>query len=898
MDIDQPAPPATEPARRPKLVLIDGFHNIFRAFFAIRNLSNSKGLPTNAVFGFVQILRKVLKDEAPDFIGVALDISDKTVRTEKFADYKANRAPMPDDLVPQIPYVRRAIEAFRIPRLELDNYEADDVMGTLAKKAAAEGYEVVLVSADKDLMQLVGPHVTLLHTGRNKRYDAASVIEDFGVPPAQVADVLALMGDAVDNVPGVPGIGEKGARQLIAEYGSVEALLDRAAEVSRKAYREGLEQHRDQALLSKELVTIHTDLPIELHPESLQLDPPDAAMLRELYSELEFFTLLAELDAADAAGATSPASGGGDIPAIAGVLSVEEWEEFAASLGKSVTAALAETAVPVALALASSSGESRGWVDLRSPELRAAVVATLSEWCADPSREIVGCDLKELLRLAPAAGEVAVLRLIDLMLVSYLSRASVHGHGLEDLALERTGAKLRAAKEAGFDKGVEPPIGDERVGTWVGERLAAVERLAPALRQELGSGKVAGLYARIEAPLMPVLVGMEETGIRLDVEFLARMSAELGGELAGLEAEIYRLAGERFNIQSPQQLGTILFEKLKLPAGKKTKKTKSWSTGADTLEELASAGHELPQYLLRFRELAKLKSTYVDALPQIVGADGRVHTRFQQAVAATGRLSSVNPNLQNIPVRTEVGMKIRKAFCAAPGALLVAADYSQIELRVLAHIAGEKAMIEAFRSGEDIHRSTAATVLGIAVDFVTAEQRRAAKTINFGLIYGMSAYGLAQALGISTKEAEQFIAVYFARYAGVQAYMQETLAAAERDGRVETLYGRVRYLPDIQSRNWNLKENARRMAINARIQGTAADLLKLAMIAVDRRLRAEHPQARLLLTVHDELVLEAPAGEAEAVAAMVRGEMSGVAELAVPLVVDSGIGPTWFDAKG
>jgi DNA polymerase-1 len=893
-----PAPAAPGAARRPKLVLIDGFHNIFRAFFAIRNLSNSKGLPTNAVFGFVQILRKVLKDEAPDFIGVALDISDKTVRTEKYAEYKANRAPMPDDLVPQIPYVRKAIEAFRIPRLELDNYEADDVMGTLAKKAVAEGYEVVLVSADKDLMQLVGPHVTLLHTGRNKRYDAAAVTEDFGVPPEQVADVLALMGDAVDNVPGVPGIGEKGARQLVADFGSVEALLERAAEVPRKAYREGLLAHREQAMLSKELVTIHTDLPIELHPESLQLDPPDAARLRELYTELEFFTLLAELDAAASAGTGSPASGGGDIPAVPAVLSVKEWEEIAAAVGQNVTLALAEAAFPVAIAVASSSGDCRGWVDLRSPDLRAAVEVSLSAWFADPEREIVGCDLKELLRLAPAAGEVCGARLFDLMLVSYLSKASVHGHSLEEIALERAGLKLRTAKEAGFDKGVEPAIGDERVGLWVAERLVLVERLAPELRRELGDGSIAQLYWTIEAPLMPVLVGMEESGIRLDVDFLRRMSAELGEEIAGLEAEIYRLAGERFNIQSPQQLGTILFEKLKLPAGKKTKKTKSYSTGAETLEELAAAGHELPQYLLRYRELSKLKSTYVDALPQLLGADGRIHTRFQQAVAATGRLSSVNPNLQNIPIRTEIGMRIRKAFCAAPGSLLVAADYSQIELRVLAHIAGEKAMIEAFASGEDIHRSTAATVLGISVDFVNAEQRRAAKTINFGLIYGMSAYGLAQALGISTKEAEQFIAVYFARYAGVQAYMQETLAAAARDGRVETLYGRVRYLPDIQSSNWNLKENARRMAINARVQGTAADLMKLAMIAVDRRLRAEHPRARLLLSVHDELVIEAPAEEASAVAELVRSGMAGVAELAVPLVVDTGIGPTWFDAKG
>ena len=476
------------------------------------------------------------------------------------------------------------------------------------------------------------------------------------------------MGDAVDNVPGVPGIGEKGARQLVAEFGSVEALLERAAEVPRKAYREGLLAHREQALLSKELVTIHTDLPIEIHPESLQLDPPDAALLRELYSELEFFTLLAELDAAVSAGAESPASGGADIPAIPGVLSVKEWEEFAAAVGKDVTVALVDAAVPVAIAVASSSGDRRGWVDLRAPEMRAAVVASLSAWFADPAREIVGCDLKELLRLSPAAGERCVASLFDLMLVSYLSKASVHGHSLEEIALERTGAKLRTAKEAGFDKGVEPAVGDERVGLWVAERLALVERLVPVLRQELGTGALFDLYWRIEAPLMPVLVGMEEAGIRLDVGFLRQMSAELAAELAGLEAEIYRLAGERFNIQSPQQLGTILFDKLKLPAGKKTKKTKSYSTGADTLEELAAAGHELPQYLLRFRELAKLKSTYVDALPQLVAADGRVHTRFQQAVAATGRLSSVNPNLQNIPVRTGLGMKIRRAFCAAPGA--------------------------------------------------------------------------------------------------------------------------------------------------------------------------------------------------------------------------------------
>ncbi len=874
--------------KRPKLVLIDGFHNIFRAFYAIRNLANSQGLPTNAVFGFVQMLKKLLREVEPDLVGVAWDVSDKTVRTERFADYKANRAPMPEELRPQIPYIRRAIEAFRLPLLELDNYEADDVMGTLAAKGAAAGYDVVLVSADKDLMQLVGPHVALHHTGRGKTYDAAAVREDFGVPPEQVADVLALMGDAVDNVPGVPGIGEKGARQLIAEYGSLEALLERASEVPRKAYREGLQAHREQAILSKELTTIHTDLPLELHPDELRHDPPDTAALRELYAELEFHSLLAELPG-------QPAAPAGLFAELPQVVARADWEALAARVGERLDVALLLADRPIALAL-SAGPQAAAWLDLRRDELRPAVIRSFGSWLGCPEIELVGHDLKEVLRLA-REGPLCRARRFDLMLVSYLLKPAAHGHSLEEITFERDATKLRTAKETGFDRGQEPPVGDPRLGEWAAERLASVARLEPGMRQELGDGPLATLYRDIESPLSPVLVGMEERGIVLDVEYLAHMSQELGLDLERLESEIYRLAGERFNIQSPQQLATVLFDKLGLPAGRRTKKTKSYSTSAETLEELASQGHELPERLLRFREIAKLKSTYVDALPQLVAADGRLHTRFQQAVAATGRLSSINPNLQNIPVRTELGQRIRRAFRAAEGSLLVAADYSQIELRILAHIADEKAMIEAFARGEDIHRSTAAAVLGISPDLVSPDQRRAAKTINFGLIYGMSAFGLGQALGIPTKQAEQFIAAYFARYGGVQAYMQETLARAEREGKVETLYGRVRHLPELKSANWNLRENARRMAINARIQGTAADLLKLAMIAVDRRLRAEHPAAALLLTVHDELVLEAPAAATEAVARLVEEEMTGVAKLAVPLVVDTGWGATWYDAK-
>jgi DNA polymerase I len=870
---------------RPKLVLIDGYHNIFRAFYAIRELTSSKGEPTNAVYGFVQMLRKLLRDVAPDYVGVALDVSDVTVRTAKFADYKANRAPMPEALVPQIPQIRRAIEAFRIPILELDDYEADDVMGTLARKAAAAGVDVVLVTADKDMFQLVGEGVSLWHSGRNKLYDARAVEEDFGVPPAQVADVLALMGDAVDNVPGVPGIGEKGAKSLIREHGSLEALLARAGEISRKSYREGLEQHREQAILSKDLVTIHTDLPVELHLESLRHDPPDVDALRRLYADLEFRTLLEELGASERVAAPPHE-----------LVEIERAEELTAvELAGSVHLVLLPGEEPIALALAGAGGPAR-LVDLRRDGMRAAASALLARFFADPGIEVVGHDLKEALRLLPRTVPL-VARRFDLMLASYLVRTSSHGHPFAEIAFERLGVQPRAEKDAGFDRGQIPALGDARLGDFLAERLGLVERLAADLRAALAASGAERVYREIEEPLTPVLVAMEETGIRLDVGLLRSMSAAMAGELAALEEEIHALAGERFNIQSPQQLGTILFEKLGLPVKRRTQKTKSWSTDADTLEQLAAEGHALPARLLRFRELAKLKSTYVDALPALVGDDGRIHTRFHQAMAATGRISSNRPNLQNIPVRTPEGLRIRHAFRAAEGCALVVADYSQIELRLLAHIAGESAMIDAFAAGEDIHRSTAAAVLGVAPELVTADQRRAAKTINFGLIYGMSAFGLARQLGVTPKEAEQFIAAYFARYGGVQRYMQETLARAEAEGRVETLWGRPRLLPELAHPNRAVRENARRMAINARIQGSAADLLKLAMIAIDRRLRAEAPAARLLLTVHDELVLEAPAEEAVRVAALVRTEMESAARLDVPLVVDTGVGPSWAEAK-
>ncbi len=882
-----PTPPT---GSRPRLFLIDGYSNIFRAFYAIRNLSNSRGEPTNAVYGFVTMLRKLLREEGPDLIGVALE-GGRTFRSEKFEEYKANRAPMPEDLQSQLPWIRKVLEAYRIPTLELAGYEADDVLGTLSCKAAEAGYDVVLVSADKDLMQLVEPRVSMYHTGRNKMYGPPEVTEDFGVPPEKVADVLALMGDSIDNIPGVPGIGEKGAKSLIQEYGSLEDLLARAGEVSRKAYREGLTQHAEQARLSKELSTIHTNLDVPLDPEALHRDPPDLEALRKVFTELEFFSLVEELGPAGAA------PGDEEIPIAEEAVSAEVWTDRAGRLvgGEVFVAVLGEDR-PLGLAVGSAEGGPVIYADFRRDGVRDAVLESLRGWIGGKEVRIAGHNLKEVLRLCP--GPLCESPLFDAMLVSYLLKPSIHGHTLDELALERLSRKALTPKDVGWDKGQEPPVGDSRLAAYAAERVEMARRMAEAMRRELAAGSLARVYTEIEAPLVPVLLRMEEAGILLDSHYLNEMSAELGAEIATLEEDIYKEAGERLNLGSPQQLGTVLFEKMGLPALKRTQKTKSYSTGAETLQELARRGYRIADLLLRWRELTKLKSTYVDALPQLVDKEGRIHTRFNQAVAATGRLSSADPNLQNIPIRTELGQRIRRAFIAPPGHVLLVADYSQIELRLLAHIADEKALIDAFAAGQDIHRATAAVVLGVAPELVSSEQRRAAKTINFGILYGMSAYGLSQELGISTKEADRFISAYMGRYPGVKSYMDETLAGAEKEGKVETLYGRVRWLPDIRSKNYGLRESARRMAINARIQGTAADILKLAMIAVDRRLRDEQPGARLLLTVHDELVLEVPEEQAEAVARIVKAEMEGVADLKVPLVVDVGWGRSWYEAKG
>lgn len=886
-----------------RLYLIDGYSTIFRAFYAIRGLSTSAGEPTNAIYGFINMLRKLLREEEPPLLGIALDVGRATVRTEAYAEYKANRAPMPEDLKAQMPAIRRAIEAFRIPILELERYEADDVIGTLGRKAQDAGYDVTIVSADKDLFQLVSDRVSLLHTGREKTYDPALVEQDFGVPPDQVVDVLALVGDKVDNVPGVPGIGQKGAQTLIREHGNLRALLEAASGLKRKAYREGLREHADQALLSRELVTIHTDLDVPFQPEALEMEAPDYEALADLCREFEFWSLLKELESE---------SGGPEIEPAVVLDSVEAFEDAVLEMGSRIAVGVVfrRGGEPVGLSFAPVGGAADGdedgtvgraaFADFGRPGMREAVAATLRAWLADPDRELIGHDLKEVVRLCPHhEGRPAVAaRLVDTMLMAYLVHSAVRSFGLATVALDRLFYQATTPADAGLDAGTASLGDDAGLGLYAAEQAVLPALILEALDEQWRESPAAReVYERIEEPLLPVLAAMEEEGIELDSGVLAKMSEQLQRDSDALAEEIFEEAGERFNIQSPPQLGVILFEKMGLPVLGRTRKTKKYSTGAEVLEQLAQRGFDLPARVLQYRELTKLKSTYVDALPNLVAADGRLHTRYHQAVAATGRLSSHDPNLQNIPIRTDIGRQVRRAFRARDGYRLLVADYSQIELRVLAHISGDEALIDIFQHGGDIHRSTAATVFGVAPALVTDEQRRASKTINFGIIYGMSAFGLARALGIARGEAQAFIDAYFERFPGVRAYTEQTLASAEETLQVETLYGRVRYIPDIRSRNRAVRENARRMAVNARIQGTAADLLKLAMIAVDRRLRAELEAARLLLTVHDELVLEAPDEEIEDLSALVREEMEGVAELSVPLVVDMDTGPDWYEAK-
>ena len=863
-----------------KVFLVDAMGFIFRAYFApMARLNSPAGIPTKVPYLFSNMLRKIQKEHSPDYLAVVFDTKEPTFRDKLFDKYKAQRPPMPDDLAVQLPYVRRMCEAMRLPILEYPGFEADDVIGALARQGAKKGLDVSIVTSDKDMMQLVGGSVCVLRPGAGPDktdlvVDAAKVEEIMGVPPEQVADVMALMGDSIDNIPGAKGIGEKGAKELIRRFGSAEAALDRAKEVEGKRYREALENSRDAVVMSKQLAIIDVNAPVKLVLDDLRAIDPDVEALRALYAELGFTSLLRDLPAAATAAPSAP----GDSAALESPAALKKY------LGGIQRGA--ETAIWLTLAEGEDEREEEGFgskvaaVEIspkpgvsRTAELDAKgeMKAALAEFLRDPTRAKIVHDPKlvELL-----AGPVAGIRQAT-MLYSYLLRPTTAKHSLADAVLRQESVTLSGAP---------------------GEHAEHLQRLAPLLRKEVEAQGLAELYETIDLPLAPVLAAMERDGVRVDPKALDAMSKTMEREIRSLEKAIWKLAGTEFNVNSPQQLAEILFDKMGLTLGGR-RRGKPRSTAADVLEELALL-HELPRKVLEYRELTKLKSTYVDALPKLIHAEtGRLHTSFSQTTAATGRLSSSDPNLQNIPVRSELGRQIRAAFVASAGNTLLSADYSQIELRILAHFSKDPVLIEAFRTGQDIHARTAEEVFRVGPMAQNAEHRRAAKAINFGIIYGQTPFGLAAQLGIDQKEAAQFIAAYFARYRGVKEYLERSLAEARKSGATRTMFGRIRPVPEITSPQVNLRNFAERTALNTPLQGTAADLIKLAMIAIARQLAEQKFKAKMILQVHDELLFEAPHDELDHLRPLVRKAMEQVQELDVPLVVDLKAGPNWRDMK-
>ena len=883
--------------------LIDGSSQMYRAYHAIRGLSAPDGRPTNAVYGFVTMLRKLIADHEPALIAAAFDVRGPTFRTALDAGYKANRAPMPPDLVEQAPRVREACEALGVPVLTHAGFEADDVIGTLAERARAAGHDVAIVTGDKDFFQLVGDGVRVFNPrDPGTWYDAGGVREKFGVAPGRVIDVLALMGDAIDNVKGVPGIGEKGARELIAAHGSLDALLERTADVKQKRYRTALEKHADDARSSRELVTIRTDVPVPFEPDTLRYRGPSPERCFPLFASLGFRTLIAEY----APTAATVEKDYGVVRSAADLAALLGAAGRAGPVGLAVVAdgPDAMRAELVGLALSAGPRHAR-YVPLGHRTLgadtglgRDAALAALAKPLADAGLPKIGHDLKQAALVLGRHGVPLDGLDLDTLIASYLLDATRPGHDLRDLALEEIGYKAIALEEV-VGKGARAPgladVPVDAVVEYAGERsdlaLQAAERLVPRLA---GDG-LERLYRDLELPLVPVLVDLERAGVCLDTRALAAQSVAMDAQLSALQAEIHALAGESFNINSPRQLAAILFEKLQLPSSKRTGKTKAASTSVEVLEELAAA-HELPRKVLEWRALAKLKGTYADALPQLVNPDtGRLHTSFSQAVAATGRLSSHAPNLQNIPIRTPVGRRIRAAFTAPPGSVLISADYSQIELRVLAHLSGDSNLKDAFERGEDIHDRTALHVFGADSGLDPHELRRRAKIINYALLYGKTAFTLSKDVGVTKKAAQTFIDAYFEGFPAVRAYLDRTLDAARETGVVTTMFDRRRRVPEIASRNGQLRSAAERVAVNMPIQGSAADILKRAMIDVHAALP---PGARMILTVHDELLFEAPEPRAREVAELVRTRMESAVELSVPLTVDVGIGRNWKEAKG
>jgi DNA polymerase-1 len=894
---------SSEKAVNPSLYIVDGSNYIFRAFYAITNLSNSKGFPTNAIYGFTTMLMKLLRDRKPDYIAVAFDMKGPTFRHEAFEEYKANRQPMPEALQPQIPLIKDVVRGFSIAVLEKQGVEADDVIGTLARRYAGQGLNVVIVSGDKDMMQLVSDNITMVDTMKDKTYDRAAVRERFGVEPEQVAEILGLMGDVSDNIPGVPGIGPKGAQRLIEQFGTIDAILKNSDKIYNGRMREALAKHADQALLSRELAIIRTDVDVAVELDDLLYSGPDSKALRELFSELEFTSLLRDLNVRD-----EDMTGQYNL-----ILTAEQLEKLAEQLKTadefSIDVLLTHQEPMRADILGLALGTSRGeafYIPLcheysgAPPQLKARdVLENIKPLFIDEEIKKHGHDLKEAI-IALANQEVSLRGLgCDTLVASYLLNPGQHSFELADICREHLNLRIETQKELIGSGAKALPLSGvavEKMSNYACRRVDAVSGLVPFLTEKIRGDGFEYLFDRIEIPLISVLAAMERHGVLLDAELLGSMSLEIEQLLAYSEDKIYRLAGEKFNVNSPKQLQVILFEKKGLPKGKKTKD--GYSTDVDVLTYLAK-NYELPAEVLAYRSMAKLKSTYVDALPLLVNPKtGRVHTTYNQTVTATGRLSSSNPNLQNIPIRTMEGKRIRQAFIAPENWLIVSADYSQIELRVLAHLSEDRALVDAFASGDDIHTRTASDVFGVFPGMVNADMRRQAKVINFGIIYGMSPFGLARELGISQKLAQTYIEGYFEKYRGVRAYLDKLLLEARRNGFVSTLMERRRYLPEINSSNVTVRQFTERMAVNTPIQGTAADLIKIAMLNIAKRMTEMKLASTMIMQVHDELIFEVPEGEHDVVMELVRREMEGVVKLNVPLRVDCAVGHSWDEAHG
>ena len=894
----------TEKASQPSVFLIDGTNYIYRAFYAIRGLSTSRGFPTNAIYGFTNMLMKLCRDWAPEYIAVAFDPKGPTARHEVYDQYKANRSAMPEELRPQITPIKEIVRGFSIRVIEEQGIEADDVIGTLAKRCEVAGMRVIIASGDKDLMQLVSDNVLMVDTMKDIFYDIEGVKGRFGVGPGRVIDILGLAGDTSDNVPGIPGVGEKTALKLVNQFGSLDSVLENAGKVKGKALKEKLIEFADQARMSRDLVTIRTDIPLDFELEGLRFREPDVEVLQGIFRQFEFPGLISRLGEEghrdeDEAADYRLITGEEELDSLLGELRAAGGFSF--DLQMSSDEAMKARIVGVSLCcgaqkacylpLAHTGEGAQGQLEAKG------TLAALGELLSDGTLKKYGCDAKVATLVLARRGIVLKGEVSDVMLASYILDPSRRGHDLSDLVQEEYGRTLPSlksltgsgAKAIPFDA---VPVRDAT--PYACRRADFIFRMVPPLAERMKEAGLANLFDDVEMPLVEVLASMEAAGVLLDCDLLAELSGQLGQSLDISEEKIYRLAGERFNINSPKQLQVVLFDRLGLPRGRKTKG--GYSTDVDVLTHLAQS-YPLPAEILAYRSLAKLKSTYIDALPLLVNPEtGRVHTSYNQTVTATGRLSSSNPNLQNIPIRTIEGRKIRQAFIASEGCEIVSADYSQIELRILAHLSGDAVLIEAFQSGEDIHTKTASDIFGVFPGIVSDEMRRQAKIINFGIIYGMSAFGLARELGISQKRAQDYINGYFSRFSGVRLFIERTLEKARKKGFVTTLLNRRRYLPEINGSNSQVRQFAERTAVNTPIQGTAADLIKVAMLRIAAAIRERALSARMIMQVHDELVFEVPMSEVEEIIPLVRREMEEVIALKVPLKVEIASGRNWDEA--